>query len=302
MGAFGDPRVPDMKHAADILLGARFRARPLRELPPGALSRRPAVPDQGLRGEGRRLRGLPREHGGLLRGRGRPPEKRHARRGRGPGRRLHAQGGRAHPAGRLRVRARPGPQARRHVGQVQRHAVRRRPLAAELRRRGPGVSRDRGLAPLHRRALHADGQGSPPVRGHRDQQHVRRHRDRSRRGAAGRARDGGLGQHPPRPRLDVRAGARVGAQVRGHGPGQSLRRDPDGGTASGSPGPNRRGGGDRGGGRGVRAGGRGDRGRGRIPVDVSGRRRRPPASASSTGGPLPDPRRPDTIESEGDSR
>ena len=24
MGAFGDPRVPDMKHAADILLGARF--------------------------------------------------------------------------------------------------------------------------------------------------------------------------------------------------------------------------------------------------------------------------------------
>ena len=25
MGAFGDPRVPDMKHAADILLGTRFR-------------------------------------------------------------------------------------------------------------------------------------------------------------------------------------------------------------------------------------------------------------------------------------
>src|ERR1700681_1212988 len=25
LGAFGDPRVPDMKHAADILLGARFR-------------------------------------------------------------------------------------------------------------------------------------------------------------------------------------------------------------------------------------------------------------------------------------
>ncbi|HEY7575499.1 MAG TPA: isocitrate/isopropylmalate family dehydrogenase, partial [Thermoanaerobaculia bacterium] len=25
MGAFGDPRVPDMKHAADILLGARFK-------------------------------------------------------------------------------------------------------------------------------------------------------------------------------------------------------------------------------------------------------------------------------------
>src|SRR5262245_60897074 len=24
MGAFGDPRVPDMKHAADILLGTRF--------------------------------------------------------------------------------------------------------------------------------------------------------------------------------------------------------------------------------------------------------------------------------------
>src|SRR5215831_14570797 len=25
MGAFGDPRVPDMRHAADILLGARFK-------------------------------------------------------------------------------------------------------------------------------------------------------------------------------------------------------------------------------------------------------------------------------------
>ncbi|MFQ5720616.1 MAG: isocitrate/isopropylmalate family dehydrogenase, partial [Acidobacteriota bacterium] len=25
MGAFGDPRVPDMRHAADILLGTRFR-------------------------------------------------------------------------------------------------------------------------------------------------------------------------------------------------------------------------------------------------------------------------------------
>src|SRR5438132_8994813 len=25
MGAFGDPRVPDMRHAAEILLGARFR-------------------------------------------------------------------------------------------------------------------------------------------------------------------------------------------------------------------------------------------------------------------------------------
>ncbi len=138
MGAFGDPRVPDMKHAADILLGARFRLdlyvnfRPVRCLDDRL------CPIKGFGGEGRRLRGFPREHGGLLRGRRRPPEKGHARRGRGPGRRLHAQGGRAHPAGRLRIRPREGPQARRHVGQVQRHAVRRRPLAAELRRRGRG--------------------------------------------------------------------------------------------------------------------------------------------------------------------
>jgi hypothetical protein len=42
MGAFGDPRVPDMKHAAAILLGARFQLT-LRQLPPrcGA-PRRPA--------------------------------------------------------------------------------------------------------------------------------------------------------------------------------------------------------------------------------------------------------------------
>jgi 3-isopropylmalate dehydrogenase len=38
----------------------------------------------------------------------------------------------------------------------------------------------------------------PRVRGHRRQQHVRRHRHRPRRGAAGRPRRRGVGQHPPR--------------------------------------------------------------------------------------------------------
>ena len=50
------------------------------------------------------------------------------------------------------------------VGQVQRHALRRGPLAASLLRGREGVPRRRGLPPLHRRALHADGQGPAPVR------------------------------------------------------------------------------------------------------------------------------------------
>ena len=235
MGAFGDPRVPDMKHAADILLGARFRLdlyvnyRPVRCLDDRL------CPLKGFARRGRGLRGLPREHRGLLRRGGRALEEGHAGRGRGPGGRLDPQGRRADHPVRVRVRPRPRTAARRDVRQVERDAVRRRSLAAGLRRRREGFPRDRGVAPLHRRALHADGQGSPAVRGHRHEQHVRGHRDGSRRGAAGRPGHGGVRQHPSGPCVHVRAGARVGAEVRRNGQGQPVRRDPHGGAAAGPP-------------------------------------------------------------------
>ncbi len=117
---------------------------PLRQLPPGPLPRRPALPAQGLRGRRRRLRGVPREHRGLLRRVGRPPEEGHPGRGRRPGGRVHPQGRGAHRP--LRLRVRPGPQAPacRHVRQVQRHALRGGPLAAQLRRGLAGVPGHRG--------------------------------------------------------------------------------------------------------------------------------------------------------------
>jgi hypothetical protein len=55
-------------------------AGPLRELSPGALSRRPSVPSEGLRRSRHRLCRLPREHGRLLRRSGRAPEEGYERR------------------------------------------------------------------------------------------------------------------------------------------------------------------------------------------------------------------------------
>ena len=52
----------------------------------------------------------------------------------------------------------------------------------------PQYPEHRGAASLHRRARAADGAGSRAVRRHRDEQPVRRHHHRPRRGAAGRAR------------------------------------------------------------------------------------------------------------------
>ena len=46
----------------------------------------------------------------------------------------------------------------------------------------------------------------------------------------GRARDGGIGQHSSRPHVDVRAGSRLGAEVRGKERREPDRRDPVGGA------------------------------------------------------------------------
>ena len=70
--------------------------------------------------------------------------------------------------------------------------------------------------------------GSVP--GDRHQQPVRRHHHRHRRRAAGRAGHGGVGQHSPGQDVAVRAGARLGAAAGGEERRQPDRRDPVGGA------------------------------------------------------------------------
>ena len=91
----------------------------------------------------------------------------------------------------------------------------------------PGITADPSI---HRCARDVPRQGSRAVSGHRHQQPVRRHRHRHRRRAAGRARHGRLGQHPPRPDVAVRAGARLGAAAGGEECREPDRRDSVGGA------------------------------------------------------------------------
>ena len=221
IGAYGDPRVPDMRHAADILLGTRFKLDLYINFRPCKLLDARLCPLKGKTRVRRRLRGLPREHRGRLRRHRRQLQEGHARRSGGAGGDPHPQGGRAHHPRRLRVGRRPRPPQGLHGRQVERHALCARPLAARLRRGGDGVPVDRRLAPVRRRAHHATGAGAGAVRGDRHQQHVRRHHHRPRSGAAGRPRRRRLGQPPPGAHLDVRARARLGAEARRQRAGQS---------------------------------------------------------------------------------
>ena len=229
MGAFGDPRVPG--HEARRRHPARrpVPARPLRQLPAGPLPRRPALPPEGLTARetstssssARTPRAPTSARAGISR-RERRDEvavQEDVSTRKGVERIIRYAFEFASARGRRRVVMSDKSNAMRFVGDLWQRTF------AEVAREYPG---DRGLAPLHRRALHADGQGPAAVRGHRDQQHVRRHRDRSRRGAPGRPRDGGVRQPPSRARLDVRAGARLRAEVRRDRQGQPVRRDPHG--------------------------------------------------------------------------
>ena len=107
VGALGDPRVPDNRHARDILLGTRFELdlyvnyRPVRLLD----DRLCPLKDRGRKR--RQLRRVPREHRRPLRQRRRPLQGRHRRRGRDPGRDQHLQGRAPDHPPRVRVRAAP---------------------------------------------------------------------------------------------------------------------------------------------------------------------------------------------------
>ena len=78
VGALGDPRVPDNRHARDILLGTRFELDLYVNFRPVRLLARSAVPAQGPRPRRRRLRRVPREHRGRVRRRRRALQARHA--------------------------------------------------------------------------------------------------------------------------------------------------------------------------------------------------------------------------------
>ncbi len=199
MGAFGDPRVPDMKHAADILLGRALPARPLRQLPAGALPRRPALPAEGLLGRrtstsssSARTPRAPTSGAGGTSRRARPTRsrsRRTSRRARASSASSATPSSTRGPGGRSRVVMSDKSNAMRFVGDLWQRAF------AEVAREYPDIE---AVPPLHRRPLHADGQGSAAVRRDRHEQHVRRHRDGPGRRAPGRPRHGRLGQHPSR--------------------------------------------------------------------------------------------------------
>ena len=77
IGAYGDPRIPDMRHAADILLGIRFKLDLFINLRPVKLYDARLCPLKGQARAGRRLRGLSREHRGRLRRHRRQLQGRH---------------------------------------------------------------------------------------------------------------------------------------------------------------------------------------------------------------------------------
>ena len=200
VGALGDPRVADNRHARDILLGTRFELdlyvnyRPVRLLD----DRLCPLKDRGRKDINfvvfrENTEGVYVEHR-------RPLQGRHRRRGGDPGRDQHLQGRAPHHPARLRVREDQRPDQGLHGRQEQRHAAGPRAVAARVQGSGGAVSGHHRDAPVHRRAGDVPREGPRPVSGDRHQQPVRRHRHRHRRRAAGRAGHGRVRQHPSRTR------------------------------------------------------------------------------------------------------
>ena len=232
LGALGDPRVPGLEHARDILFGLRFgldlyaNVRPVK-----ALADR-LVPLKGRTAKDIDFVVFRENTEGIYVGIGGQFKRGHARRGRASTRtstRARASSGSsarrssyAKTHGKKRVHMADKSNAMKHAHELW-HRV-----FVEVREGVPG---HRGAARLRRRALPLPGPGPVAVRGHRHEQPVRRHRDRPRRGAAGRPRHGGERQRArvrPGARRAVRAGARLGAAARRQGPREPLRGVPHG--------------------------------------------------------------------------
>ena len=195
IGALGDPRVPDNRHARDILLGTRFELdlyvnyRPVKLLD----ERLCPLKDRGHADVNfvvfrENTEGLYVSIGGRF-------KAGHRGRDRDPGRDQHLQGRAPHHPPRVRVRAGATGvtkvcMADKSNAMQQGHALWQR-VFKEL---APQYPEHRGDALLHRRARDVHGAGPGAVRGDRHQQSVRRHHHRPRRGVPGRARHGGVGR------------------------------------------------------------------------------------------------------------
>ena len=121
IGALGDPRVPDNRHARDILLGTRFELdlyvnyRPVRLLDERLCPLKGRGPDDvNFVVFRENTEGLYVEHR-------RPLQGRHRGRDRDPGRDQHLQGRAPHHPPRLRVREGARPDEGLHGRQEQRH-------------------------------------------------------------------------------------------------------------------------------------------------------------------------------------
>ena len=226
VGALGDPRVADNRHARDILLGTRFELdlyvnyRPVRLL----ADRLSPLKDRGRKDINFVV--FRENTEGVYVERRRPLQGRHRRRSRDPGRDQHLQGRAPHHQARVRVREDQRPHQGLHGRQEQRHAAGARAVAARVQGSRGVVSGHHRDAPIHRRARDVPGEGSRAVSGDRHQQPVRRHRHRHRRRAAGRPGHGRVGQHSSREDVALRAGARLGAAAGGQERREPDRRDP----------------------------------------------------------------------------
>ena len=226
LGAFGDPRVPDMKHAADILLGMRFQLdlyvnyRPVKLLN----ERLSPLKEKGMKDIDfvifrENTEGAYVGMGGIFK-KGTPDEiavQEDVSSRKGVERIIRYAFEFAKRTGRKSVCMSDKNNVMRFGGDLWLRTF------EEVAKEYPGIEH------FH---MFVDALTMQMVRApemferDRHEQHVRRHRHRPRRGAAGRAGDGGVGQHPSRPRLAVRADSRQRAEVRGQGHLQPDRRDP----------------------------------------------------------------------------
>ena len=214
VGAYGDPRVPDMKHAADILLGIRFGLDLYINFRPVRLYDESLCPLKGKRREDVEFVVFRENTEGAYVGMGGNfkrdtadevaiQEEVHTRKGVERILRAAFDWARAHR--RTKVVMADKSNVMRYAHDLWQRAF--RVVAA-------GLSRDRGRPHVRRRPGAADGARPGAVPGDGDQQHVRRHHHRPGGGAPGRSRRRRLGEPPPRPHLDVRAGARLGPEIR----------------------------------------------------------------------------------------
>ena len=226
IGALGDPRVPDNRHARDILLGTRFELdlyvnyRPVRLLDERLCPLKDRGPSR------RQLRRLSREHRGAVCRHRRALQGRHRRRDRDPGRAEHLQGRAPHRPPRLRVREGARPDAGLHGRQEQRHDRRPRALAARL----PSSSR-RSIPDITATHYYIDALAMYMVLDPGQFEVIVTNNlfgdiitdlGATFQGGLGMAASGNL--HPGQD-VDVRAGPRIGAEVRRKEHRQPDRRD-----------------------------------------------------------------------------